>query len=122
MPRSYGRNQRVASAIMQKLAQILQHELKDPRVRKATVTEVDVSPDLRNAKIYVSFLIDDKEEIKSCMQGLKNAKGFLRSTLASRLKLRYMPDLYFEYDTLLTEGLKLDALIAKGLPKDEEGS
>ena len=56
------------------------------------------------------------------MQGLKNAKGFLRSTLASRLKLRYMPDLYFEYDTLLTEGLKLDALIAKGLPKDEEGS
>ena len=55
MPRSYGRNERVASAIRKELADILQNELKDPRVHDATVTDVDVSPDLRNARIYISF-------------------------------------------------------------------
>ncbi|MCR5535964.1 MAG: 30S ribosome-binding factor RbfA [Succinivibrio sp.] len=115
MPRSFGRNQRVASAILREIAEILQHELKDPRVRQATVTEVDVSPDLRNARVYISFLTDDEQEVKSCMQGLESAKGYLRSTLASRLKLRYMPTLDLRYDALLKESMHLDALIAKGL-------
>ena len=118
MPRSYGRNERVASAIRKELADILQNELKDPRVHDATVTDVDVSPDLRNSRIYISFLIDDEEEIKNCMEGIKSAKGFLRSALASRLELRYMPDLDLRYDSLLTESMKIDALIAKGLHKD----
>ncbi len=115
MPRSFGRNQRVASAILRELAAILQHELKDPRVRQATVTEVDVSPDLRNARVYISFLTDDEAELKSCLQGLESAKGYLRSTLASRLKLRYMPVLDLRYDSLPKESMQLDALIARGL-------
>ena len=53
MAKSYGRNERVAAAIRREIADILQHELKDPRVKNATVTEVDVSPDLRNARIYI---------------------------------------------------------------------
>ena len=118
MPKSFGRNQRVASAILREIAEILQHELKDPRVRQATVTEVDVSPDLRNARIYISFLTDDEQEVKNCMQGLESARGYLRSTLASRLKLRYMPALDLRYDSLLKESMRLDALIAKGLSSD----
>ena len=118
MPRSYGRNERVAAAVRRELADVLQHELKDPRVKNATITEVDVSPDLRNARVYISFLTDKQDEIKAAMQGLKNAKGFLRSQLESRLNLRYMPDLDLRYDSLLTESMKLDALIAKGLNKD----
>ena len=118
MPRSYGRNERVASAIRRELSTILQNELKDPRVRNATVTEVNVSPDLRNARIFISFLIDDKKEIDEAMKALKSAKGFLRSTLASRLNLRYMPDLDLRYDELLTKSMHLDALIAKGLNKN----
>ena len=58
MPRSYGRNERVAAAVLREIADVLQHELKDPRVKNATVTEVDVSPDLRNARVYISFLSD----------------------------------------------------------------
>ena len=110
MPRSYGRNERVAAAVRRELADVLQNELHDPRVKNATITEVDVSPDLRNARVYISFLTD--------MKGLKIAKGFLRSQLASRLNLRYMPDLDLRYDSLLTESMKLDALIAKGLNKN----
>ena len=118
MPRSYGRNERIAAAIRRELAEVLQHELKDPRVKNATVTEVEVSPDLRNARIYISFLTDNEEEIKEAMKGLKSASGFLRSELASRMKLRYMPALDFKYDSLLTESMKIDALIKKGLNKD----
>ena len=118
MPKSYGRNERVAAAIRREMADILQHEIKDPRVNRATVTEVSVSPDLRNARIYISFLTDDEEEIKNAMQGLKSAKGFLRSALASRLNLRYMPDLDLRYDKLLTDSMHLDALIARGLHRD----
>ena len=118
MPRSYGRNERVAAAVRRELADVLQNELHDPRVKNATITEVDVSPDIRNARVYISFLTDKKEEIDAAMKGLKSAKGFLRSRLASRLNLRYMPDLDLRYDSLLTESMKLDALIAKGLNKN----
>ena len=118
MPRSYGRNERLASAIRREISLILQHEIKDPRVSKATVTEVNVSPDLRNARIYISFLTDSEDEIKAAMQGLKSAKGYLRSTLAQRLNLRYMPDLDLRYDKLLTDSMHLDALIARGLHRD----
>ena len=118
MPRSYGRNERVAAAILRELAEILQRELKDPRVRDATVIEVRVSEDLRNATVYISFLTDNQDEIKQAMEGLKKAKGFIRSTLAGRLNLRYMPDLVLKHDTLITDSMKLDALLRKGLHKD----
>lgn len=118
MPRSYGRNERVAAAVRREIADVLQHELKDPRVKQATVTEVDVSPDLRNARIYISFLTDDKEQIDLSMKGLNNSKGFIRSALAARLNLRYMPNLEFKYDSLITQSMKLDALIKKGLNKE----
>lgn len=116
--KSYGRNERVAAAVRRELADVLQNELKDPRVKNATITEVDVSPDLRNARVYISFLTDDEEEIKSAMTGLKSAKGFLRSQLAARLNLRYMPQLDLRYDSLVTESMKFDALIRKGLHKE----
>ncbi|MBO8416239.1 MAG: 30S ribosome-binding factor RbfA, partial [Proteobacteria bacterium] len=96
MPKQYGRNERVAALMLQETAKILQQELKDPRVRQATVTEVSVSPDLRNAKIYVSTLAGGDSSANEMLSGLQSAAGFIRSTLASRLKLRYMPQLTFE--------------------------
>ncbi len=119
MPKSYGRNERVAAAIRREAADILQHELKDPRVKNATVTEVDVSPDLRSARIYISFLSDDDKAVKESMAGLRNSKGFIRSSLAKRLNLRYMPDLDLRYDDLPSTSMKLDALIRKGLHRDQ---
>lgn len=122
MPKQYGRNERVAALMLQETAKILQQELKDPRVRQATVTEVSVSPDLRNAKIYVSTLAGGEGSAEELIAGLDRASGFIRSTLASRLKLRYMPQISFEFDKLQTEAMKLDALIAKGLSSSSEGT
>ncbi|MBU3826757.1 MAG: 30S ribosome-binding factor RbfA [Candidatus Anaerobiospirillum merdipullorum] len=118
MPKAYGRKDRVAALMLQETAQLLQQEIKDPRVKMATVTEVSVSPDLKNAKIFVSFLTDKQDEIEEALVGLNSAAGFIRSTLAKRLKLRYMPQISFAYDSLQTEAMRLDALIAKGLNKD----
>lgn len=119
MPKNYGRNERVSAAISREAAHIISSEIKDPRVSLATVTEVNVSPDLRNATIYVSFLNDDEEKVQEAIKVLEKATGFVRSTLASRLKMRYMPNIRFEYDRLLKDSMKLDALIAKGLGSKE---
>lgn len=120
MPKSYGRNERIAAAILREAAQVLAKDIKDPRVSLSTVTEVQVSPDLRNATIFVSFLNDDDAQVKEAMKALEKAKGFVRSTLAARLKLRYMPNIHFRFDSLIKDSMRLDALIAKGLgPKDD---
>ena len=82
-----------------------------------------MAPDLRNATIFVSFLVDDEAKVKEAMSALNKAAGFVRSTLASRLKLRYMPNIHFEYDRLVKDSMRLDALIAKGLgQKRTEGT
>ena len=121
MPKSYGRNERIAASLRREAARILASEIKDPRVKLATVTEVNVAPDLRNATIFVSFLDDDETTVKEAMQVLNKASGFVRSTMAARLKMRYMPNIEFEFDSLVKDSMKLDALIAKGLgPKDDE--
>ncbi len=122
MPKSYGRFERVAALVRKEAARLIQHEIKDPRVvgAQATVTEVNVSADLRKARIYVSFLNDDEQKIKAGMEGLAKATGFVRSSLASSLKLRYMPAVEFVFDELLKRSIKLDALIASGLGKGEE--
>lgn len=119
MPKSFGRNERVAASVRREVSDIILNEIKDPRVKLATVTEVTVSPDLRNARIYISFLTDNEDDVKNAMTGLESAKGYIRSNLSQRLKLRYMPSIHFIFDKLLSESMKLDALIAKGLsPKD----
>lgn len=115
MPKSYGRNERIAASLRREAAHIISSEIKDPRVSLATVTEVNVSPDLRNATIYVSFLSDDEQKVSEAVQVLNKANGFVRSRLAARLKMRYMPAIHFEFDSLITKSMHLDALIAKGL-------
>ena len=106
MPKSYGRNERIGASILREVAQVLAKDIKDPRVSLATVTEVSVSPDLRNATIYVSFLNDNDEQVKEAMKALDKAKGFVRSTLAARLKMRYMPNIHFRFDSLIKESMR----------------
>ena len=113
--KSYGRNERVAAALLREAAHILANDIKDPRVNLASVTEVKVTPDLRQATIYISFMHDNEEKIKESMAALNSAAGFMRSTCASRLDMRYVPQINFEYDPLIKEGMRLDALIASGL-------
>lgn len=113
--KSYPRHVRVAAALRREAADILQHQLGDPRVRFATVTGAELSADLREARIFVSFLSDEEPRIQAAMAALQHSGGFFRSELARRLKLRYMPEVRFVFDDLPASSLRLDALIARGL-------
>ncbi|GCE20232.1 ribosome-binding factor A [Dictyobacter kobayashii] len=101
------------------LSELIRTRLKDPRVGFASITRVEVSGDLRHAKVLVSVM-GTPEEQKETMKGLKNASGFLRHELASRLTLRYMPDLSFKLDTSIEEGARILGLINQVEQEDRE--
>jgi len=87
---------RVAEAIKQEASSIIHDELNDPRIGFATVTKVELSHDLKHAKIFVSVL--GKEDTKDTFKALESAKGFVRKLLAERLQMRYTPEILFKED------------------------
>lgn len=95
--KTYKRVERVKHLLQQEISRILQLEVKDPRVKFVTVTDVKLTPDLRDAKVLVSTLsgIDEREEV---FKGLKRATGYVRGELGRRLKLRYTPSIEFIFD------------------------
>ena len=111
MPNAY-RQEKLGELIAAELSDLLRTRVKDPRVGFASITRVEMSGDLRYAKIFVSVM-GDSEEQKETMKGLKNATGFLRHELASRLTLRFMPDLVFKLDHSIEEGSRILDLINK---------
>lgn len=115
MAREFSRTNRIGELIMRELAQMIQHEVSDPRVGMVTVSHVDVTSDMKYAKVYVTRLTTDESEqdIKECLQGLSHAAGFLRRRLAGRVELRNIPELRFHYDKSLEHGFHMDELIAK---------
>jgi len=88
---------RVAEALQETVAGLVQREIKDPRVGMVTITRVSVSPDLRNARVYFSRL-GSKDERERSLEGLRSASGFIRSQVARRLQLRVAPEIRFELD------------------------
>ena len=112
MPRGGARirQERVAEQIRIEIAGILQRDLKDPRVGLATCTRVQVSGDLKVAKIYVSVL-GTPEEQKRAMAVLDGASGFVRRLLGQRLALRVSPELRFTFDPSVEYGIRLERLI-----------
>lgn len=115
MAREFSRTNRIGELIMRELAQMIQHDVSDPRVGMVTVSHVDVTADMKYAKVYVTRLItnESEQDIKECLQGLSHAAGFLRRRLASRVELRNIPELRFHYDKSLEHGFHMDELIAK---------
>ena len=104
------RQEKLGELIAAELSDLLRTRVKDPRVGFASITRVEVSNDLRHAKVHVSVM-GSEEERTDTMRGLRNATGFLRHELASRLTLRYMPELVFKLDTSIEEGARILALI-----------
>lgn len=102
---------KIAGIIQKEIAEIIQFELKDPKVGFITITDVVVSGDLSQAKIYVSFLGQDARK-EAGMKALERSKGFLRTQLAQRLTIRKAPQLIFLHDTSLERGNKIDRIIA----------
>lgn len=121
MAKEYSRTQRVADQIQRELAQLIQQEMKDPRLGMVTVSAVDVTRDLAFADVFVSFLgIDDQEQIDESLEVLQYASGFLRSHLARAIKLRFTPQLRFRYDASMRRGAFLSDLIEKARSQDSD--
>ena len=111
---------RINEEIQKELASLLRN-LKDPRVQDTmiSITHVETTPDLRFAKIYVSFLQEDKAA--DALKGLKSAGGYLRRELSHALNLRYTPELQWALDDSITYGAKMLELInSLGVKQDDE--
>jgi ribosome-binding factor A len=104
------RQEKLGELIAVELSDLLRTRVKDPRVGFASITHVEVSGDLRHAKIFVSVMGTDDERAAT-MQALKHATGFLRHELAERIVLRYMPELVFKLDTSIEQGSRILELI-----------
>jgi ribosome-binding factor A len=112
--------ERVNSLIRQEISDLLLRNVKDPRLGTfITVTAVDTSPDMRHAKVYVSRIgsVDDRRET---MGVLASAAGFLRRELGSRVRLRRVPELTFQWDDSLERGDHVLRLIDRVAPAEEE--
>ena len=105
------RIERVNHLIRQEISQLLQRQVKDPRLENfIAVTEVETTPDLRYAKVFVSYM-GSQEEKQEMLKGLEAAAHFLRNQLARRLRLRRIPQLSFEWDDSIERGTHLLQLI-----------
>jgi len=105
------RIERVNSLIRREISELLQRQVKDPRLGGfVTVTQVSTSADLRHAKIFIS-IIGSEEEKKEALEALAIASGFLRKELSMRLRLRCSPELSFHYDDSIDQGVHILQLI-----------
>ncbi len=109
------RVQKVAEAVREVTSMAILTDVKDPRVQGVTVTYVEVSADLRIAKVHVSVMGDDKAQAL-CMRGLENSAGFLQSKIAKALELRYTPKLSFYLDMGVKKSIEISRILRESLP------
>ncbi|MGO4998261.1 30S ribosome-binding factor RbfA [Oceanisphaera sp. W20_SRM_FM3] len=122
MAREFSRSRRVGQELQREIALILQREIKDDRLRLITVSGVELSKDLSSAKVFVTFLDNDPENIVQGMRVLKDASGFIRSQVGKAMRLRITPDLRFTYDQSLVEGMRISTLVSSTIAEDERRS
>ena len=118
------RPERLAESLKEEISEVVGYELDDPELQNATVTEVEVSPDLRDAKVYV-LITGEEAEIKKTLRNLQHAAGFVRQQVALNLDMRFAPHIHFARDTAEENaarvGRLLNELVSKGefIKKDE---
>ncbi|MFX3674061.1 MAG: 30S ribosome-binding factor RbfA [Paenisporosarcina sp.] len=104
------RSNRVAEQMKKELGEIIARKLKDPRIGFVTVTDVEVTGDLQQATVYITVLGDNKKR-EETLKGLAKAKGFIRTEIGQRIRLRKTPELMFEFDLSSDYGNKIDNLL-----------
>lgn len=109
------RRERIASVLEREISNIVAQEMKDPRLGFITITEVRVSPDLKEAIVYFSSLENPSENLKT----LSRAKGYIRSTLAHRVRIKVIPQLEFKIDESYEKNRHLDELFEE-ISKDNQ--
>lgn len=119
MSKGFSRSDRFSQQLQREVAVILQREIKDPRVVLPTVSDVEVSRDLAYAKVFMTFLQDDAEQVKEALKVLNDASGYIRTLLGKRLRARITPEIKFLHDPSLNEGLRMDKLVREARDADE---
>jgi ribosome-binding factor A len=106
---------KAASAIREVVSMAILTQIRDPRVRNVTVTYVEVSGDLRQAKVHVSIMGTEKEQ-ELCMHGLRSATGFLQQQVGTRIDTRYTPRIKFEIDEGVKKSVEVNRILGELLP------
>ncbi|QTA93390.1 30S ribosome-binding factor RbfA [Desulfonema magnum] len=109
----FKRADRVGGLIQETLSDILRKKIKDPRLDMTVITGVEMSADLKNARIFFSTSAGSEDRQKEVAAGFQSAMGYIRRTLARELELRYMPTLKFYYDTSFDYGAHIDNVLKK---------
>ncbi|MBF0210514.1 MAG: 30S ribosome-binding factor RbfA [Desulfamplus sp.] len=106
----YPRGERVGVAIQVALSELLSRKIEDPRISMATISSVDMTPDLKVAYVYFT-LFGDQEKVKEAIKGFESSCGYIKKNIAPKLGLRYMPQLKFIHDKSFDHGSRIDALL-----------
>ena len=109
----YKRSNRLGDLIQREISDILQRRIKDPRIGFCTIMRVDVSDDLRHAKVRVSIMGTESQK-KSTLAGLKSARGFIRREIGRRITLRHTPEIVFVLDKSIEDSFRIARLIEEG--------
>ncbi|MCR6545896.1 30S ribosome-binding factor RbfA [Dehalobacterium formicoaceticum] len=113
------RSGRLSEEFKKEIADIIKNDVKDPRVGFVSVVFVEVSGDIRHAKVFVSVLGGEKA-VQDSMAALKSASGFIRREISKRIQLRYTPEITFVYDDSIAHGVKISKILADVLPEEEK--
>lgn len=116
---STNRPAKLAATLKKRISQIIQREIRDPRIGFVTVTDVTVTPDLRYVRVYFSVLGNEKAK-KSAAIGLKRAASFIRQLVAKDIKLRFVPEIVFKFDETTEEQQRIGELLERIKREDEE--
>lgn len=121
MPEHRGREHhrnRVAETLREEIAVIIDGELSDPRIGSATVTQVAMEPGGKSGHVYVS-VVGDREEEESTLEGLRAARGYIRSQLLERLGVRHLPELAFHIDRSEKMAARVDELLERSKKREQ---
>lgn len=114
------KNTRINGEVLKELSNIIRSEIKDPRINPMTsVVSVEVAPDLKTCKAYISVLGDEKSQ-QDTIEGLKSAEGYIRRELARTVNLRNTPEIKFILDQSIEYGINMSKLIDEVTKKDDE--
>ena len=121
MGQEFSRTERVADFLQQELAKLLLHSVRDPRAEFVSITAVEVSRDLRYARVFFTKLgLEDAKSAKEVTRVLDRAAGFLRSEIARESTLRTVPKLTFKFDESVGRGRQMEALLGKARASDAQ--
>ncbi len=113
------RVQKAAEAVREVVSMAILADLKDPRVQGVTVTYVEVSPDMRVAKVHVSIMGDEAAQ-RLCLHGLRSSAGFLQQKISKRIDTRYTPRVQFELDLGVKRSIAIAKMLGEVLPEEPD--